>query len=63
MQKARSMLDLEREGWLPVHEGEQQQGLHLAQEGVLEGVLEVLEVLAVDGEIGRSRDGDFVQLL
>lgn len=39
------MLDLEREGWLPVHEGEQQQGLHLAQEGVLEGVLEVLEVL------------------
>jgi len=36
---------LEREGWLPVHEGVQHQGLHLAQEGVLEGVLEVLEVL------------------
>ena len=45
MQKARAMLDLEREGWLPVQEGVQHQGLHLAQEGVLEGVLEVLEVL------------------
>ena len=45
MQKARAILDLEREGWLPVHEGVQHQGLHLAQEGVLEGVLEVLEVL------------------
>ena len=36
---------LEREGWLPVHEGLEYQGLHLGQEGVLEGVLEVLEVL------------------
>ena len=37
---------LEQEGWLPVDEGVVgHQGLHLAQEGVLEGVLEVLEVL------------------
>ena len=43
MHKAPAML--EREGWLPVHEGVQHQGIHLAQEGVLEGVLEVLEVL------------------
>ena len=43
MQKAATML--EREGWLPVHEGVGHQGLNLAQEGVLEGVLEVLEVL------------------
>ena len=44
MQKAATML--EREGWLPAPEGVLgHQGLHLAQEGVLEGVLEVLEVL------------------
>lgn len=44
MQKAVTML--EQEDWLPVHEGAVgHQGLHLAQEGVLEGVIEVLEVL------------------
>ena len=44
MQKVVTML--EQEGWLPVHEGALgHQGLHLAQEGVLEGVIEVLEVL------------------
>ena len=33
---------LERERWLPVHEGLEHQGLHLGQEGVLDGVQEEL---------------------